>query len=631
LPLAAVLLLVAAVPAGAAPPGALSDAGALPDLLGRIPGDRELGDRYRESDAVVLFDSTIVNVHGDGRISRRHHRAVLLLTDNAIRRYGDPRILYHTARQTLDIAVARVYMRDRTAVDTQDNGFNLTTPFSLALAPDYADWQEMVVTHVGIEKGCVAELVYTITDKEARRFSLSGFTYFAGDDPAIERTLVVAVPAGTTLQHAAVHGAPEPERGARGHYIWRMNGLRGRAPVDAGVWRGDYLPTVFYGTEPDWSTVLDYWSGRFDETPRESGAALGELAGRLQGEAHSDEELVALIQSELLERIRLVDTPYPLLSENPRSAEEIYRSTYASPLDRAVVLVALLREAGIGAVPVLPAPGETWPAAVTVPEIFERIFVAVTLGNGMVFIDPESAFDRDMRLTIPGRTYAVLEGAGVTSRLDDAWPPEGNESILTLDLELGDDVTGEGIAVLTGVFSPYYAIRGVGDETKEWIEGEVSRLMDGAEVSSWNLNRLDERHVEIGFRLSAALPDETAGVRRHLALPAPFCVSRSGIDRIRVERSGYPVPIGLIPCVLEVRCTFTGTSDYAFAVLPRAGTVTNRVGNISVDVTSDDDGTVAYTKRLEIGRRIVGEDEYGMLRSLLVTFYENRVVLEPND
>ena len=35
-----------------------------------------------------------------------------------------------------------------------------------------------------------------------------------------------------------------------------------------------------------------------------------------------------------------------------------------------------------------------------------------------------------------------------------------------------------------------------------------------------------------------------------------------------------------------------------------------------------------YGKRLEIGQRIVREDEYGMLRSLLLTYYENRAVLE---
>jgi hypothetical protein len=134
--------------------------------LSGLPSFKELEARYPQSDAVVLFDSLIITFDSEFRISKQRHRAVMLFTDNAINRYGDPRILFNAETQELNVLAARVYMRDGTIVDTQRNGMNQTTPFALELAPDYVNWQEMVVTHVGIEKGCVAELNYVIGDKK---------------------------------------------------------------------------------------------------------------------------------------------------------------------------------------------------------------------------------------------------------------------------------------------------------------------------------------------------------------------------------------------------------------------------------------------------------------------------------
>ncbi|MCX5753561.1 MAG: DUF3857 domain-containing protein, partial [Candidatus Krumholzibacteria bacterium] len=113
-------------------------------------GWKEMQLRYPGSDAVVLYDSLVVTLGSDNHISKRRHRAVMLFTDNAINRYGDPRILFNAATQDLTILAARVRMRDGRFADVRKNGINQTTPFALDLAPDYVDWQETVVTHMGI-------------------------------------------------------------------------------------------------------------------------------------------------------------------------------------------------------------------------------------------------------------------------------------------------------------------------------------------------------------------------------------------------------------------------------------------------------------------------------------------------
>ncbi len=183
--------------------------------------------RYRDADAVVLYDSLVVTLGSDNHISKRRHRAVMLFTDNAINRYGDPRILFNAATQDLTILAARVRMRDGRFVDAQKNAVNQTTPFALDLAPDYVDWQETVVTHMGIEKGCIAELHYVIADRNPSPY-LSGVEVFSAEDPTEERVLVVKLPQRMTLKFSSLRGEePPPDASANGAWAWTVRIISG--------------------------------------------------------------------------------------------------------------------------------------------------------------------------------------------------------------------------------------------------------------------------------------------------------------------------------------------------------------------------------------------------------------------
>ena len=83
-------------------------------------GWKEMQLRHPGSDAVVLYDSLVVTLGSDNHVSKRRHRAVMLFTDNAINRYGDPRILFNAATQDLTILAARVRMRDGRIVDSPE-------------------------------------------------------------------------------------------------------------------------------------------------------------------------------------------------------------------------------------------------------------------------------------------------------------------------------------------------------------------------------------------------------------------------------------------------------------------------------------------------------------------------------
>ena len=597
-----------------------------PALAG-LPDFKAVEARHPGSDAVVLFDSLFVSLDTDNRISKRRHRAVMLFTDNAINRYGDPRILFNAAAQELSVIAARVYMRDGTIVDAQKNALNQTTPFALDRTPDYVDWQETVVTHVGIEKGCVAELHYVIRDKAPGPW-LSGVEIFSSEDPVELRVLEVRAGGSGELKCASLRGAPEPEMPAPGVRQWTVRDIAGRTPFAGGAWEGDYFPVACYSTAADWSGLLSKVAARLagkSGTPDFFAPIVKDATKDLR----TDEDRILAIHRFALDRVTTVHAPFGLLAAAPREARRVYESGYASPLDRAVLLRAMLMAAGYEPALVLATAGGAWTDEASAPEIFNSLLVAVKSGDGELYLDPGAPFEHDPVFGLAGRTLARLDRQYAIMHLL-ARDARESRSSLNLVLKQGADggLAGEGTAVLSGLFCPYYLMRGTGTEAADFVKARVRGLFGGATVASWNPQRLDRNGVEIAFTFTVKLPDVKPGERAYLAVPRPFEAGLSGIDRVRPERSSLADAVRVEPCALEVSCVIEAPAGWKIVSFPRPFGVKNGIGTARVIVETAPDGKTVCKKALTIEESLVLPAEYARLKALLSAFGEEHLVLE---
>jgi hypothetical protein len=637
-----VMLFVGAVMILGSPARAQSTAEvrALPGL----PNHTALEARYPGSDAVVLFDSLVVTLDNENHISKRRHRAVMLFTDNAINRYGDPRILFNAATQELSIVTARVYMRDGTIVDTQKNGINQTTPFALDHAPDYADWQETVVTHVGIEKGCVAELHYVIRDKTPSPW-LSGVEIFSAEDPVQVRVLEIRGPGASNLKSASLNGAPAPVKPADGLRSWTVRDIAGRTPFDGGVWEGDYFPVVCYSTAAGWGDVLKKIGAEIRDNSR-SASFFAPIVNEAMKDTRTLDDKILAVHRLALDCVSSVRAPFGLFAAPPRDAQRIYESGYATPLDRMVLLNAMLRAADFEAEPVLATAGKSWSKDLendlAVPEMFNAALIVSNAGyaghrdvigfrplpsDDELLLDPAAPFEHDLLPSLSGRGLARLGGGPVIPHDFGA-----SESWSSLDLVLkpgaNGGLTGSGTAVLSGPFSPYYLMKGTGSEAEDFVRAHVHALFGGAELVSWNPQRLDRDGAAFAFVFTVKLSEKRPGERVYLAVPRPFEASLSGIDRVRPERSTMADAIMLEPCRLLVSCTIEPLKGWKIIALPGQSNTKNEIGSTDVSVTSMPDGTETCTRTLSFQREIVSPADYAKLRALLLAFGDDRLVLE---
>jgi hypothetical protein len=592
-------------------------------------GWKEMQLRYPGSDAVVLYDSLVVTLGSDNRVTKRRHRAVMLFTDNAINRYGDPRILFSAATQNLTILAARVRMRDGTIADTRKNGINQTTPFALDLAPDYADWQETVVTHMGIEKGCIAELHYAIADKSPSPY-LSGVEVFDADDRTQERVLMVKLPPGMTLKFAHLsQGAPAPDTGTSGTWVWTVRDIPGRTPFDGGVWEGDYFPAVCYGTAADWKELLSQAGTSLAAAATPVPAAEGSILDAVK-DCATDEEKALAVHRLAIGAVTSVRAPFTLLAAPVRDAARIYDTGYASPLDRAVLLAAMLRVLTYQPEFVLVSAGTAPVGDVPAAELFPSIAVSVPLGSeGELLLDPMAPLEQDPSFSRAGKTLAHL---GSSPRLEQL--PVRNEtesrSELHIDLLPGPDgcLEGTGTAILKGAFSPYYLVREGDDGLADFLKKRVSGFFDGADLVSWNPRSLDRDGAEIDFAFTVQLPDKNTGERLYLTMPRPLEAQIAGIDRVPAGRSQLEDALRIEQCALDVSCTIRLPEAWKRITASYAEHESNGIGNAQCQLETEADGTLRSRSDLRLLSDRVSPGSFGDFKSLLQVRGRDLIVLE---
>jgi len=180
------------------------------------------------ADAVVLFDGTFIEYIED-KATLRRQRLVKVFTEWAIDHVGDPRLAFDGARQELKVNASRTYLLDGSTVDTPDNGYNEVTPSRVALSQDHLSIREMVVTHVGLERGVSIVLDYKVTDTSSAGFSFNRMFFLQDEFPALEKMIVLGGDLFAELVNPSVglFDYPQPERDGD-RLSWYMKDLPAR-------------------------------------------------------------------------------------------------------------------------------------------------------------------------------------------------------------------------------------------------------------------------------------------------------------------------------------------------------------------------------------------------------------------
>jgi hypothetical protein len=506
-------------------------------------------------DALVLFDGTYLE-YADGRTTVRRQRIVKVFTEWAIDQIGDPRLGFDGSRQELEVHASRTYLPNASTVDTPDNGYNEVTPRSVALSRDHLDIREMVVSHVGLERGVSILLDYSIKDTSPHDFPLNRVFFVLDEFPVLEKVIVLEGEVMGEMVNPAggLFTCPQPEREGD-KLVWHMDDLPAR-PRHAHHRLGDQVPwlavasaRVGLSSMQGWPTLLAEIGARVDQAAAETGDLDTVLEGLEEDTPFmSDRDGLERMAGMVKDRTALLRYRPWVFTPLPRSVAECIETSTATPVERSALVLACSRARGLEAHLILPALWEALSRDVPALEALGDPLVRVEDSDGRWWwIDPGSGSVTALAPLTGGITYFVIDPEGARPEVREEVPNDIRLSIFW-DLDEGEArvegaVTGP-IAGTIGWKEPEKLIRG-------WAEG----WSDSAEVTDLTILASGPGGVAFIVNLKAPLPEADDRGWTVVDLPlSPVEIGAllpEGMDLAHSETDGMLFPMAPVNVYLD--------------------------------------------------------------------------------
>jgi hypothetical protein len=578
--------------------------------LSRLPVTAEA---YPAEDAVILYRGVEVTILPDGRMSRRVRLVQRLLRDLAVTQNGDPAVAYDTLREELTIHQCRTLMRDGREVGARRRAFNRVTPERSASCPDRAELQETVISHLGLELGCLTELDYTLSDRARHRPWCEGMEEIGSKYPVLRGEVLIRAPEGTTCRTAlgpAAAGLRVEEQSAEGRHGFSWGPLPGY-PDEGGMGPWDRQPFLVFSTCTSWDALYSWIDQRIREEATADSAIQRWCRGPMANHrlALDDAERLSQLAWLLGERTEHSDDARTDWWRPVRPASRVFSTSCADLLDRAALAEACLKTWSMeGNLVLHPALGHVIrevPSLSQFSDLWLRSGPAIlSVGEGREDFRPE-----------PGWAEELLEGPQGGCRFLPLPARTGSGSlVLTIHQQPDGSVSGEAVLAMGQAFCQ-------GLELAD-IKGFLQKLTVGiaahGEVTSYRLRALAPDTCSVVFAFTGpGLGDSLSAGRRRLFLPSlPGMPQALLSGNVNLRREARSEPLLLRCCGREeVRLRLELGEGVGSPILPAADTL--RAAGAVFERSSRRDGrAVILERRFDTTRRLISPAEYPGFREL---------------
>ncbi len=596
--------------------------------------DRPDRAAYPDADGVILREVVEVTI-ADGKVTRRRRTLTTVLRENMMRAgFCDPRIRYDASTETVDVAISRTWMADGTPVETDPKvGRIEVTPAPYAKTPDYTNRRELVVVHAGVEHGATMELDYTIRANAPTDGADSFAIPLAGPLPIVRQIIRVRVPEGEVIAlHAdGVEIAPAKTT-ADGFdtFTLERENVAAINVDEAGAHAPAIIPMLVASRIASWADVGARLAKRVQSAAVATDRITSRVASLTEG-LETRRSRVAVIHRFVADQIRTVPWALGEFGFAVRPAGTTAESAYGHALDKAVLLHAMLREAGIGSAVAIASRTPRIAAQVPSPAQLDRVHVVVEDERDRWWLDPLEAHALDDSRSVAG--CAVLRLVSHGASIARIAPAESGANATTLEVTATIDADGEVHAEFTydvrGAENPYAALRDDRAAAHKMLERVAERIA-GARLGWTATAHLDATRARFrGTAYGGQLPAAAVGA---IAFRLPDVADPLATIDVELFRSSRTTPLALPRTGRESSSvTVSVPAGMTVAYRPVAVAMDNAVGSYRVEVR-DVDGGFTVRRTLVLKTQLVDPKDYPALRALLAAARARRntvVLLAP--
>ena len=387
-----------------------------PDINQLIPVDRVKDGRH-----YLLVDNQI-RVSKIGKVASYHHFAEHIVNQNGIEKSSQISIDFDPAYQNIFVHKLQVWRKGKTIDKRSTARVTLIQPEREAKDLIYNGEQSLNIILDDIRVGDTIEYSY----------SRNGSNPVFGGEFDTERTLQWSVPVSDIYQRIIWHKVKplyfksintdvkvkQLRRGSVTEYIIETKNISAISLDDATPdWFSPYA-SVYFSETKNWKDVVKWGQELFANTTKTS-PSIRQLADKIKSD-HSDKHLqLAAALQYVQANVRYLGLELGENSHRPSSADLTLQRRYGDCKDKSSLYIALLREMGFSAYPVLVNTYQQHEIQNRLPAYgaFNHAIVKVFHGNKHYWFDPTRQYQLGSALDIyqPDYGYALVLKPGSQS------------------------------------------------------------------------------------------------------------------------------------------------------------------------------------------------------------------------
>jgi hypothetical protein len=563
-------------------------------------------------DARYLNLAITYTLNADGSWDMEYQHQVRLDTYYAVTRaFGETFIVYNPDFQKLEVLKAETTMADGRKVAAPANAFNEVLPYAAHGFADFSGLREMVVTNTGLERGAVVDLHYRIHTRAGFAPAFSGREALTRDFPIDTYALEIVVPAGLEL-HYGVFGndaaVKMSSQGETDRYAFTF--FKRATAAHEPLAHPQSEPFIVFSTAAGWEQALAMENAAAQLPP----AVAGEVE-KLKAQYPDRADLLAALQKAVAVEVQNCGLGVEATGWRSRPLARVALSNYGTRLEKALLLQAMLKQAGLSS-ELLGVAGDAFDPKVATGLQLNEFWLKVPQAPGgpqSWYLDP---FQEQQEL-FPYRCHGLdaynLDCQKLETMPASDWERSGVEISGTVLMDPAG-ATGTVLVTARGRFQSY---------------GEVA--LDNGKFVTWLLKKFfPVEKLEIKkllaltrgeFRAEATfsgpwLMDAGSGYFNADAMHLP------GLTDSMVQLAKREAPMLLeAPFKVSVNLDLEPAAglklEYAAPDVKRE----NETGYFSRSLVVEKNGRLRFSQDCGIAKSLIGPEKYPLLREVLMPYF----------
>jgi hypothetical protein len=566
-------------------------------------------------DAVYLKLKKEYTLNADGSIDYQSIKKLKLQSYRAFNiLYGETFVVYNPDFQNLKINEAYTIMADGKKNPSPSNAFNEVLPGFAANAPAYNKLREMVITHSGTERNAVLNLDYVLHSNKGFYPCLMGNELLCEAEPVKEMTFVIRIPSEAKLRYSVRNSKGIPAITKEGNfqvYTWTFANVPAISAEEMQVGGNDLYPGISFSTAPDRASVYRDFVKQ-SAFSYEVNGEMKQMTASLSSQYKDKSDLVLKFQDKVVNEFRLYPVPLKNTGFICRTAQQTWNSNGGTLAEKAILLTALLREAGLPETnPVFIIHGDLYDESIGSLMDVEDIAVKTSIPDmGAVLLSVSVLNPQDLSYALPGRILVELStpsvSFGKTTQVSGKVKVDGSFSI-----NEKKQLTGSINCSEAGSIAPYLSLMRDKDKAKSLFGGGISSsdLKDPVTVNAGK----DES--SISYTVSKDKPLRNDSDYYFLQLP----VVSNGIDGLGIH---LLTKVRTTP--LELSTVIDESDEFAYLLpeklnpfLPKEKLeIKNSSGEFVFEIKMEGRKLIIH-KSLKLNKRIIETSDYTGFKSLM--------------